>query len=440
MINKTRYTAAAAVLLLLLQGCSSGKEAAVIEEQKGEQQAESKEPVTLTLFVQASSANFTEKDFQTFVGDPVAKKYPHITITYVPKGQGSQLNDLITAGQTPDIIYGSLGDLTGLKKMNLLSDLAPLIKSHRFDLGRLDPDALDNVKANSPDGQISFMPHAINGAALYYNKDLFDRFGVGYPKDGMTWDEVLDLTRQMSRTDNGAQYRGFGMDQSFFIQNNQLSLLFADPATKKALVNGDGWFQWFTTMKRFYEIDNNKVDDTTKLSNASFLKDKTTAMWAGANLLNVLPEAMAGGLQWDMVTLPSFREAPGIGIQLNAPFYSISPTSKHKVEAFQVIEVLLSDEVQLVQTKLGKMTTLKNQDIRSQFASDLSFTSGKNVKAMFAAKAAKPMKPSYYDASIRSVVSAKFGEVMKGAKDVNTALREAEDEGNKVIQELATAE
>lgn len=42
---------------------------------------------------------------------------------------------------------------------------------------------------------IDFLRRNSNGAilgvaGLYYNKEIFDKFGVGYPKDRMTWPEA----------------------------------------------------------------------------------------------------------------------------------------------------------------------------------------------------------------------------------------------------------
>lgn len=48
-------------------------------------------------------------------------------------------------------------------------------------------------------GNCMRQPVVNNTMSLYYNKDLFDKFGVSYPKDGMTWDEVLELNRQLDK-------------------------------------------------------------------------------------------------------------------------------------------------------------------------------------------------------------------------------------------------
>jgi hypothetical protein len=61
------------------------------------------------------------------------------------------------------------------------------------------------------------------------------------------------------------------------------------------------------------------------------------------------------------------------------------------------------------------------------------------MNAMFSSKVAKPRVPHDYDGPARTAIAAKFSDVIKGKTDVNTALREAEEQGNKSIQELMNA-
>ncbi|NOU90117.1 extracellular solute-binding protein [Paenibacillus sp. LMG 31460] len=64
---------------------------------------------------------------------------------------------------------------------------------------------------------------------LYYNKDIFDKFGISYPRNGMTWDEVYDLAKKLNRTEDGISYRGFGMAAGAMFTVNPLSLQPVEP-------------------------------------------------------------------------------------------------------------------------------------------------------------------------------------------------------------------
>src|SRR5699024_12294781 len=92
--------------------------------------------------------------------------------------------------------------------MNLLLDLNPLIEFNDFELDRLEPSILEYLEEMSHDGELNGLPYIRPEYALVYNKDIFDLFGVSYPEDNMTWDEVIDLAQEVTGERNGVQYRG----------------------------------------------------------------------------------------------------------------------------------------------------------------------------------------------------------------------------------------
>jgi multiple sugar transport system substrate-binding protein len=52
------------------------------------------------------------------------------------------------------------------------------------------------------------LPFSMNYGMTIYNKDIFDKFGIPYPKDMMTWNEMLDLGKKLTKLEQGVQYVG----------------------------------------------------------------------------------------------------------------------------------------------------------------------------------------------------------------------------------------
>ena len=52
------------------------------------------------------------------------------------------------------------------------------------------------------------LPQNISSLVLYYNKDLFKRFKIPPPRDGMLWNELVLKAQQLTRDKNGQQVRG----------------------------------------------------------------------------------------------------------------------------------------------------------------------------------------------------------------------------------------
>lgn len=79
-----------------------------------------------------------------------------------------------------------------------------------------------------------------NIQVLFCNKEIFDKFVVDYPQDGMTWDEILSMGDKITRKDGDKLYFGFsnqGVTQ--VIKLNPISLTKVDPDTGKLLINQD---------------------------------------------------------------------------------------------------------------------------------------------------------------------------------------------------------
>ncbi|GAA3406830.1 ABC transporter substrate-binding protein [Paenibacillus hodogayensis] len=431
--GRRRHLAAVGLVTLALLAGACGQKTGEVKETRPEQGAnvqKEPEPVTLRVFNPNNYADILWNDLWVA---PMKKKFPHITLVNVKNEKGSTLKELVASGNAPDLIQGSGAKFTfDLEQLGLLYDMAPLIQSRKFDLNRIAPLAMEGLKPYFNNNKIYGLPITMNNASLYYNKDIFDKFGVAYPKDGITYDEVYELARKLTREEGGVQYRGFEFASGIQLQYNQLSL----PLVKndQAVFNTDGWKNWFDTMKRFYELEG--MQNLKSNASDAFLKDRTLAMYSVTNIMSTLGTL---DMNWDMVTMPTFSQAPRKGMQVFGPILYVSSTSKHKEEAFSVIAQFLSDEVQLQRARGGEPPVLTNTDIKQQFGADRNYLKGKNVGA-FLANDIAPSPPfvSKYDVIAAQQLDAAFWEVVNKKVDINTALRLAEETANKKIAEEKT--
>lgn len=423
------FRSALSVLLVaaaVVAGCSKGSQSGDVTEKAGENQSKPKEPVTVSISMPVA-----------WVEEPVAKeierwlavKSPHITVKWVEEDKDHSLDQQVTAGTVPDIVLVSLDRIPALKKLKLEYDMGPLIKQFRMDLGQFEQSALDMVKnAHGKDEQIA-LPYTIGFSALYYNKDIFDKFGVSYPKDGMTWEEIRDLAVKVTRMDGGLQYRGIGFsgDPTVYL-GAQLSLPFVDANSGKALLNNDAWNKVLSTAKMLYDIPG--ADPAVfKSGHNPFIKEKSLAMFVANNEVRNFKE----DLNWDMVALPVFKERPGISRTPIGISLAITSASKHKEDAFMVVSAFLSDEVQLAMVRNGRPTSLKSDSIRKEFGGGFTHLKGKNLQAIYVNKPAPTYRETEFDPLARNAMAQILNNVLTGATDVNTALREADEKANLAI-------
>lgn len=412
---------------VLIAGCGKNPGAAPppVKEEKHD-------PVKISIGIKGSGY-LTEAEFNRYITDPVNKKYPWITTERVVY-TNNNLPDLVASGATPDLIVSNnINGFPQLAELGLLGSMDDLIKKHSIDLQRFEGGTIEAIQKGSKRQELVALPYSRSFAVLYYSKEIFDKFAVSYPKDGMTWQEAAELAKKVTRLDGGVQYRGLDPNVAERL-GAQLSLRLVDSSTNRTLINTDPWKKVISLMSEIYSIPGNGTI-TVKSAGAELLgKKKTLAMLPEGNIL------FGYGLDespdmWDMVTIPVWPEAPKIGMSPDEHIMVLSSTSKHKDDAMRVLSVLLSDEVQTDMSKSGRVSILKAPSIQSVFAQDLAFMKGKNIQAIFKTEMAN-YEATIHDAATINGLAAAVKSIVTQGKDVNTALREAEESVNKKIDEL----
>ncbi|CAG7596885.1 hypothetical protein PAESOLCIP111_00103 [Paenibacillus solanacearum] len=439
-----RIGASLALLLLgaSLAGCGSTAEkpkegaAAPATSEPASDQPVVTEPITLTFY--RFYAGLSDKEYNEYFVQPLQKKYPNVTLKFIYSSLTGPLSaeNILVSGENPDLIYTSNYSLPIFKQLKMQENLTPMIQKTKFDMKRFDPAILEALSKYSDDGNTYAVPFSLNFAPLFYNKDIFDKFGVPYPKDQSTWDDIIALQKQLTRMDNGVQFRGIvsPVAKQF---GDQLALAYADNKTKKATLQTEQWKKALDVLKRLYEIPGaTESADKLPTDTKTFFQDQTTAMytnWADSALGNLTDLADKGKpMNWDMTTYPSFTDAPGIGRRVDFHLMMVSPTSKHKELVFDIIRYLTSEEIQLNMTKNARMTALNNEAMKKQFGESLPVMKGKNLTGALKTKMAG-ITPSDYDVPVSGIVNKAGSSVALNKKDVNTALRDAQEEADKAI-------
>ena len=391
----------------------------------------SEQPAELTFYM--TSNGITEERFMQQYGDQIKKKFPNYTIKYIMQQNSRTLQDLVATNQTVDVMISSIGLTPAfLLTYNLQNDISDLMKKNDYDDSKLEPTTLE-IQRQLANGGIYGLPVNTTSTALFYNKDLFDKFGVAYPKDGMNWDDLYELAKTMSRTDGGVKYRGltFAFQHMMFL--NQYSAPHLDPKTNKALFMEDNFIRAFENMARFYRIPGNELPNNKfALSNQQdpFYKDKSVAMIL---TLSGAGKTFGDQVNWDVVQVPFLKDKPGVGPQNYPTYFYITNMSKNRDAAFQVLAYVTSEEFQEWQIKAGTPSILKDQSkIISQFGADEPIYKGKNIKSLLPAKFAEPTMKTKFQSIADTEILAALGEYAAG-KDVNTALREAAERADKKI-------
>lgn len=431
------WAVAAGFSLVFVSACSGGGGAGTGEAPAKQAAAKADEPASLVVY---SNSGDSVESWNDRFGNALKQKFPNYTIKYIQKTKEVGLKELLTNGETIDLYWDSIGGFAStLADSSLQYDMTELMKARGVNFSKMEPTVADSVKLIDP-AKVYGIPVFNNNMVLYYNKDVFDRFGVPYPKDGMTWTETIKLAEKLTRHD-GKQYIGLSSSQTHMLLMNQLSIPFVDTAKNAPTIASDErWKKFFDTVfvgpasapgyKEYMEAHKNVIPYREE-----FLKEKEVAMFAWlSSIMFVFPEEFKS-MNWDMVSLPTFEELPNIGSQAYPTYFTVTSMSKQKEQAMNVIEYLISDDMQKQLSRKGVMPVLKDEAIQKLYGQESAFKEKRLQAAFYNKFAAIPAKTRFESLLLTPYAKAVPKVIQTG--DANTVFRATEEETAKKIAEAA---
>ncbi|MBC7589618.1 MAG: sugar ABC transporter substrate-binding protein [Salinibacterium sp.] len=147
--------------------------------------------------------------FETYVDD---FKKTHdgwdIKVSAVPDPQPDYIQQLVTQGlssTTPDILFNYDSLNPTLANNNLLFDLKPWLDEGKSGLkgDSFLPNFLGQYNIS---GKITGIPVSADSGLLFYNKTLFDKYGVDVPTVDWTMDDMYAAAKKITDASAGAVY------------------------------------------------------------------------------------------------------------------------------------------------------------------------------------------------------------------------------------------
>ena len=131
--------------------------------------------------------------------------HPNIRVFYTPDPanlEESMLADM-EAGTASDVFQGCCTFFPIWAQLGHTLDLRPFINADIDEATIADWDEAQYKSFTTSDGAQYGVPKYHGALALYYNKDLFDEYGVEYPDDTWDHDDYLDAMRQLTHDRDG---------------------------------------------------------------------------------------------------------------------------------------------------------------------------------------------------------------------------------------------
>lgn len=427
MVKKVKFIMLAlAIMVAIVSGCSGGNNAPTaspapeenIEETNAPVETNN-EPVTLKLVWTGS-----KEDADITLANPLLKeKLPNVTYEYYNVGD---LEQMITTGVKPDFINVGSDYIGTLKEFGLHGDISSLLDETGYDMSQFPTEFGDRLRDFSENkDEIYAVPQSIpddptkmkTPYALVYNKDIFDKFAISYPTDGMTWDEVIQLAAQFNRTDGGVQYRGVQIFDDARLMMGASGPEYTDNDGKVQL-SDPKWSEIYRVINEAYKVNGDWLPFAGFID--QWLTEKTTAMYVGHAVELMHNPEKYPDMNWDVVTYPTLTKGETANPDGLGGIYFIPNVSEHKQEAIRFIQTLQSPDF-----KKGEPNKWENEILMTK--NQNAFTS-------------IPISTFVYDGretkiKLVDVMRAKRDQMLAEGKDVNTIIREMEEEMTKNLTE-----
>lgn len=385
-------------------------------------------PVELTI--QDRSSGLTEKEVE-IINNALKQKYPGIQITLV-KGV---IEEMIAAGSTPDLVMISNPNLYLYTDIEYPEDSTASLSKYNIDFNRFDPTVINEMHSLGDNKVIYGVPFGMNYSATIYNKNMFDKYGIDYPGADITWNDYLDYARRMTVNEDGTQYIGAS---PFSVANllMQYGVSNMDEKDENAVFTSQGHQAVYSLLKDWFSIPNYIQNDVFVYPHTEFFVGQRVGLypyWIAGILNRLILDEPA--FDWDLTTIPVFEGRPKQGYPADFHIAIVAQTSKNKEAAYRFLQVLTSDETQMQLSRNGRLSVLKDEEIRKNFAVDTGVFKDKNLDVIFTIPPAPVPDYSKYRRETNPLMNEIAKKIALDGADVNTALREAEEEANQKIKE-----
>lgn len=375
--------------------------------------------------------------------DAFEAEHPDIKIEMVDLGSTDYSTVLGTqlSGSGSDFDVVTIKDVPGymtLVNKGVLTNLNDKISADGIDLSQYG-GVTDQVTI---DGNLYELPFRSDIWVLFYNKDVFDKAGVSYPTNDMTWERYDEIARSLTDTTAGAEVYGAHY-------HTWRSTVMLDGILDGQHSAVDGTYDW---TKPYYEMVVKEQQDgvcqdyaTLKTQGLhysdAFAQGNVGMMNMGSWFIATLIQKIKDGeytdcTNWGMVKYP---HADGVepGSTLGTITALSLPTSApHPDEAWEFIKFVSGEKGAEVMASTGNIPAMTNDDIVNSIASMDGFPQDDTSKdALVTSNVYLEMPANDKSSEIEEVLNNEHDLIMTESESVDEGIQNMNDGVQAILAE-----
>lgn len=269
-----------------------------------------------------------------------------VDVTVIPESDySSKLNQMVsTKDSSTDIFVIWENDIANFAQVGGIVNMDDYLK----DSSIKSDDFIDAVgKLSEGLGGTYGLPWCAATEVLYYNQDMFDAAGIAYPDNNWSYDDYKAATAALTQKGDDGSTTVYGSalpnTQTWWAGIGAAGDQVYNPSTGEMVI-GDSAVSFVTDMATM--VENGSIPAPSSDTADLFAAGKAAMSWQGSWSIGTY----GGNLDfnWDIATLPTDKIKYNT---LHTGFYSINANSKNQDDAFKVIEYLMGEAGQEINSK-----------------------------------------------------------------------------------------
>mgnify|MGYP001274487482 CR=1 FL=1 len=382
------------VLALLTAACSSG----------GTREEAGGEPVTLKVMYWNDQSFHSDYGMLYYAMNPNVE-FEVASTAKIRLSEGDNYKDKLDEfirEEKPDILMLDLEQYEEYAADGRLVSLESYLTRDKVDLDGFVPGLIELMRSKGG-GEVYGLTPYFASQAVYYNKDLFDRYGIDYPTDRMSWEELLHLAARFP-SDGSGEDRVYGLNIGYYTDLFQfgqrigmtLGLREINPADMRVLVDSDSWARVYEMALdalrsgALYKVEAADFEGgydsyDEYLLRDPFISGKAAMTIDGLYMMQQIREAQEyvpdkAVKNWDLVTVPVDPANPDYTNDISFyNIFAINAESMSRDAAWDFIRYIHSDDYARVMSKvLSGTIPVRTKSIRDD--------EGRNLAAFYLLK------------------------------------------------------
>ena len=256
-----------------------------------------------------------------------------VDLMHIPQNYFQKIHLLFASNTAPDVIFINNQYLPLYANAEVLEDLTDY---KQFQYDKYFSRSVESMKFKN---RIYAVPRDVSNLVFFYNKDLFNKHKVQYPKADWTLGDLLKIIQKLTTKETFGisfeekplyflpyllYYNGWGInDTANYFDQDVLN----KPENRKGL-------EFYADLRRKYHVAPKKEEIGSATMAQMFLQGKIGLYLSGRWMVPKFRQEAK--FNWDVVEFPHkmFMDSSG---------WAVSKSSKHKSEAIKLIEFLASE-------------------------------------------------------------------------------------------------